>query len=320
MAIIRSFVRWGLIGGIALGGAAAVLGPQRVMSGLHQMRMHAQEAVEARLDETLSLRRELKQLAEQYPEKIASVQTDIAEIDRQLEEFAHDREVGTRVIALAGEDLEQLADLVARAESAAMETTRPVSLRWEGSRFSLDDAYRRGEQIRRTLVSYEDKVAHAEVQIDFLGEQKTRLEDLLADLQGEFETYRSQLWQLDREIEAIERNTRLIEMTEQQVATLEAIERQGRVTNLDQVQAKLDEIKRRQEAQLEQLRTMRKQDDYESRVRMEMFSTPGANPFDYELEIDADHDGDDECGDADAPSTISETRRNVAFAQPLVIE
>jgi len=150
------------------------------------------------------------------------------------------------------------------------------------------------------------------LQLKFLEEQKGRLVEILEKLESEFNTYQAQLWQLDRQIDAIERNERLIELTEAQQATLQNYERLGKVKNLKQLEAKLAELRAKQEAQLKHLEKRGVNSDYESRARYEIDTRDvGDDPFnDVEIE-DVEFDDDDE-----SEPTVD----SVAWAGPLVVQ
>ena len=263
MAITRFILRWGLISGLALGGATLLIGPERVAAGLAHVRVSAQSFVDQCTDDPAALRRQLAQLAEEYPDRIAEVRGEVAEVDHQIGQFQHDVEIATRVVALTTDDLNQLKTLVARAESQANNGARAVAIRWEGFCYDIEETYTEARRINHVRQTYRDRLVHNKQQLEFLGEQKARLGEILNKLESEYDTYQAQLWQLDRQIDAIQRNEKLIELTEQQQATLDSYERYGKVGNLKQLEAKLAELRTIQEAQLQALAKRGLQKDYE---------------------------------------------------------
>ena len=286
--ITRGILRWGVIGGLALGGATLLLGPQRVAMGISHLRTKAQNMVELSLDDPAALRHQLEQLANEYPDRIAEVRGEIAEIDHQLSQFERDMEIANRVVAMTTEDLGELRALVAKAEAEATSGVRRVSIRFEGTRFDIDEAYTEGRRINAVRGTYTDRLEHDKVQVDFLHEQKSRLAEILGKLESEFDTYQGQLWQLDRQIDAIQRNERLIELTEKQQATLETYARFGKVDNLKQIEAKLAELRTKQEAQLDYLEKRGVHHDYEERASFDLDGTALDDPFADVIEIDLD--------------------------------
>ena len=120
-ATSRFIVRWGIIGGLALGGITLLVGPQRVMACIDQLREEANSVVEHLVDDPIALRRQLDTLAREYPTRIAEVRGEIARLNQQLEQFVRDEKISIRVVELTTVDLEVLRDLVENAET----TTRP---------------------------------------------------------------------------------------------------------------------------------------------------------------------------------------------------
>jgi prefoldin subunit 5 len=277
-ATSRFIVRWGIIGGLAVGGITLLVGPQRVMACIDQLRQEANTVVENLVDDPVALRRQLDDLARQYPKRIAEVRGEIARLDQQLEQFIRDERISIRVVQLTTADLEVLRELVDDAQA----TTTPrgtSSIRFEGIRYNLEGAYSEGRRIRTVKANYEDRLASDRRQMVLMGEQKTRLASILEKIEHEHETYRSQLWQLDREIDAIERNDHIIAMVEQQLETLSSFDRLGSVGNLDQVRSRLAEIRTVQESTILALTDTGTGSDYETRARFDTSDELFENPF-----------------------------------------
>jgi chromosome segregation ATPase len=311
--ITRCVLRWGLIGGVALG-VATVIWPGHVKAGLAQASTTAQSIFNRAVSDPVILRQQLASLSEQYPSRIAEVRGELAKVDHQLSQYDRDIEIAQRVVSMTTDDLGRLKALVTRAESEAESTARPVSLRFDGVRFNIDQAYTEARRINNVRTTYRDRLAHDQQQMTFLNEQRTRLANILEQLEAEHNTFQAQLWQLDRQIDAIERNDRLIELTEAQQATLDSYERFGQVGNLKQLEGKLAQLRAVQEAQLQSLEKRGMHRDYEGKARYEMESR------------DLDGTLDNPFGDLE-PIDLREkdnradrTSRSLAWAEPIVIE
>ncbi|MFK7960582.1 MAG: hypothetical protein AB8G96_08645 [Phycisphaerales bacterium] len=310
--ITRGIVRWGLISALALGGATVVLGKDRVGSALGHLKTQAQTMVDEKLvdaDDPAALRAQLKRLAEQYPDRIAEVRGEIAEVEHQIAALQHDTQVARKVVTMTGEDLGVLKERVAQAEAAAATTARRVAIRFEGSTFDINEAYAEGTRINKVRTAYADRLTQNEFQLELLSEQKTGLSDILETFEAEYDKYRTQLWQIDQQIEAMVRNERLIELTKEQQATLQSFEQIGEVQNLNQIEAKLAEMRTKQEATLEQLRRGMFHESYEDRARMNLEAPAGTvdtqNPFEIEIDV---------------PSVDEEIARSIAFDDRIVID
>lgn len=319
MSIIRSLVRIGLVGGLALGGATLLLGPERVCAGFDMVRGKAQNVVDSVVSDPVAMRRQLEGLAKQYPDRIAEVRGELAQVEHQMGQYAHDIEIAKRVVAMTTEDLGQLKTLVTRAQESAQSTTRPVAIRFGGAKFNIDEAYNEARRLNNVRGTYQDRLAADQQQINFLAQQKDRLNEILTKLDSEYNTFQAQLWQLDRQIDAIERNGRLIELTEAQQATLASYEKFGKVGSLKQLEAKLAQLRTVQEAQLQALAKRGVSTDYEKRAEYEM-STNGCNddPFAELPSADADTHDDETVVEPTAPAKSNS--RSLVFASPLVIE
>lgn len=318
---IRSMLRWGLVGGLALGGVTLLVGPERVCAGFAMVRGKAQNVVDNLVDDPVALRRQLDGLAKQYPDRIAEVRGEIAEVEHQLVQFNRDVEIATRVVAMTSDDLNQLKTLVTRAEESVKSASyepgskpRPVFVRFEGVKFNIEEAYNEARRINTVRGTYQDRLAHDQQQIAFLDQQKGRLAEILNKLETEYNTFQAQLWQLDRQIDAIERNERLITLTEQQQATLASYEKFGKIGSLKQLEAKLAELRAVQEAQLDSLSKKGVHMDYENKATYDMdTNSAGDNPFE---DVDAEPSTDDVEHNAPAASGS----KSLAFLDPIVIE
>ena len=285
MRFTRSIIRWGLISGLSLGGLTLLIGPHKVAAGLHQIRANVQMVVDRALDEPAALRRQLVQMADQYPDRIATVRGELAEVEHQLAQFSRDSEIATRVVAMTTEDLTELKTLVVRAESDTNDAVavRAVFVRFKGIRFDVPQAYTEAKRINAVRLNYQDRAASNVQQVSMLSEQKARLMEICDRLESEYATFQTQMWQLDSQIDAIERNERLIEMTKDLQATLNDYDRWGEIGNLKQLEGKLAELRTIQKAQLDTLRQTGLRIDYAKQAAHQIDSpgvTVPVGPFD----------------------------------------
>ena len=266
----KTVLRYGLIGALVLGGATLVVGKDRVAAGLGLVKDRAVLAIDTALEDPLAMRRQLEKLSEEYPRRIASVHRELGEVDRHLGLFETDIERAERVVAIASEDLTRLSGLVDRARAEREAHARPVVIRFDGTRYDIDTAYAEGRRIASVRDTYRDRLDQNRFQISFLREQRDRLADIHDRLQKEYDSYQGQLWALDRQIDAIQRNERLIELTEAQQATLESFDKLGRIQNLGQLESRLAQVRTEQEARLQQLSRRSTRQNYEERAAMEL--------------------------------------------------
>jgi NOL1/NOP2/fmu family ribosome biogenesis protein len=271
----------GLISGLALGGLTLLIGPHKVAAGLHQIRVKAQTVIDQVSNEPAALRHQLQVLADQYPDRIATVRGELVEVNHELAEFERDSEVSARVVAMTTEDLVKLKTLVVKARNVSNTTNRDAFVRFKGIRFDVDQAYCEGNRINSVRVSYQDRLASDQQQTSILTEQKGRLVEILTQLESDYSTFQDQMWQLDRQIDAIERNERLIEMTEELQATLSDYDSWGKIGNLKQLTGKLAQLRTVQQAQLETLRKTGIRWDYAKKAAQQLDANSVTIDYDF---------------------------------------
>ncbi|MEE2681830.1 MAG: hypothetical protein VX641_05600 [Planctomycetota bacterium] len=262
----KHVVRWGLITAVVVGGTTVLIGPDRVAAGFDQVRALVANTVDEFVDDPVALRRQLRGLADQYPDRIAEVRGELSEIDVQIGQLNHDTDVARRVVTLTDGDLDLLKERLADSTAGSTEGQK-VMIRRGSFEVSLDQARSEGRRIASIRSAYQDRIIGNEQQAALLARQKRRLADILTQLESEYGEFEAKLWQLDRQIDSIERNDRLIAMTEEQQAMLRDFEKLGKVGNLRQLEAKLEELRTTQEAQLQTLERHGVQGEYEQRAR-----------------------------------------------------
>jgi hypothetical protein len=306
----------GLISGLALGGLTLLIGPHKVAAGLHQIRVKAQTVIDQVTDEPAALRHQLQVLANEYPDRIAKVRGELAEVNHELAEFDRDAEVSARVVAMTTDDLVELKTLVVKARNVSNPNTyRAVFVRFKGIRFDIDQAHSEGNRINSVRISYQDRLASDQQQTSLLSEQKGRLVEILDRLESEYTTFQDQMWQLDRQIDAIERNERLIEMTKELQATLSDYDSWGKIGNLKQLTGKLAQLRTVQSAQLEALRNSGIRWDYAKKAAQQLDANSITIDSDFTSEFLKDIDVED------AEEASFEDSDTIAWLdQPRIIE
>ena len=163
-------------------------------------------------------------------------------------------------------DIEEIRLAVTEAQ-AAKDDNRKVSLRRGSFRVGIDQAKSEARRIAGIRAAYQDRLLSNDQQSTLIMNQRDRLSEVLTQLENEYGQFEEKLWVLDRQIDAIERNDRLITMTEEQQAILRDYEKLGKVGNLRQLEAKLEEMRMTQEAQLQALEKHGIKNEYERRAK-----------------------------------------------------
>ncbi len=285
--IVKTVVRFGVIAGLGTGVAVLVAGPERVAAFASSARDKAMHCIDSQIDDPTVIRAQLRSLAEKYPERIADVRGDLAELQEQMRQIDREKNVSERVVALADNDLTQLRDMLARAEEARLASGpgRAVLVAFNNQDLPLDQAYSRATQISQTKAAYAARAADADRTLAYLGQQADRLQQLLTKLETEQAEFQTQLWQLDHQVDAIARNDRLLEMLEKRQKMIDDRSRYD-VVSVDQVKSRLAQIRSKQEAQFQALDKAANRLDYEDIASQQVEAEKAArNEFERTLQV-----------------------------------
>ncbi|MFI4882333.1 MAG: hypothetical protein ACIAQU_07085 [Phycisphaerales bacterium JB064] len=303
MPLVKTIIRVGVIGTLVGGGLIAVAGPERVGAALTQARDTVNEAIDRNIDDPVKMRAQLRKLEAQYPERIERVRQDLATLDTQSGEYERELAVAQRVVELAEADLDAMQGLFARAEEAMASAGHGTIVRvsFGGTKMDLSDAQARAMQIEKTRDAYLVESESISRDIDLLGKQRERLNDLLAKLESERAQFQSELWRLNQQIDAIARNERMIDMMEARQKTLDELG-PYKAHSIDQVKDRLAQLRSQQEAKLESLATGQKELSYEDRAKLSIGGQQATARVDRVIELApkvieipaVDHDDDDD--------------------------
>ncbi len=280
LSFIGKALKVGVISAVLLGmagaGAFALMGKHRTKAVVHELQDNLLESIDAHLDNPALMRSQLRELEKEYPVRIAQVQGDLAEIRHEIQELAREAAISERVVVLADEDLNRLETQVS-VQIPEEAGARLVSVRLDGENYTPDTAHSRLERIRATRAAYSSRAADARHDLGYLEKQAVRLEELLAKLQAEQTEFRTQVLGLNRQIDAIARNERLISLLERRNQTIEECSEYESVS-LHQITSRLDQIKGKQEAALDLLASEERATDYEDMARQQLASEELTDP------------------------------------------
>lgn len=248
----KTVVRAGVITAIVGGVAVAVAGPDHVRALLHQARTNVRGAIDCNISDPVAIRSQLKDLESQYPKRISDVRGDLAELNEQYAQLERELAVSKKVVAMADTDLEAMQGVLAKAEEAKTSgVAQIVKVRFDtGSAMNLDDAYGKANRVSQLRTAYSQRASDIDRDLGYLGQQKERLSALLEQLETERAEFQTQLWALDRQVDTISRNDRMIDLMAKRQETIENHSRY-RADSLDQITAHLADIRAKQESKLQ---------------------------------------------------------------------
>ncbi len=286
MPLVKTIIRVGVIGTLVGGGLIAVAGPERVGAALTQARDTVNDTIDRSIDDPVKMRAQLRKLESQYPERITRVRQDLATLDTQTAEYERELAVAERVVELAQADLEAMHGLFDRAEHARAQAGHGAIVRvsFNGNKMDLSEAQAKAAQIAKTRDAYELEAQSISRDIDLLGTQRERLNDLLGKLESERAQFQSELWRLNQQIDAIARNERMIDMMEARQQTLDELG-PYKAHSIDQVKDRLAQLRAEQEAKLESLATGEKELSYEDRAKLSIGGQDAVSREDRVIEV-----------------------------------
>lgn len=257
--------------GAALGGALLIAGPQRTHAALDQVHTNLLDQIDTQINDPAKLRSQLRELEAEYPERISQVRGDLAELRQQIRQLEREEAICERVVEMARVDLDSLEPVFneATAQRAAGGHGAVRVVAWQDKVFSYDRAANQVNQVRQTIQTYGNRGADARHDLTYLRQQEQRLDELLVTLENERARFQSQMVQLSRQVDAIARNERLIDLLEERNRTIEECS-SYEAASLDGLTNRLAEVRSRQQAELEMLASSQQQLDYEEAARMEL--------------------------------------------------
>lgn len=268
--ITKPLFRLAVIGGLAAGGVFLLAQTPRGGAMYSQIKTKINSTIDSAIDDPVALRAQLRSLERQYPERIAKVRGELAELTEQADRVERDRQIALKVVEMASADLETITGRLEQARTVREESPGAViRVRFEDRTMSLEESYNRATQIRNTISAYSTRASESERSLQVLGQQSQRLTDLLNELEKEHTAFQTQLAQLDGQIEVIARNEKLIDMVEQREKAIRNLDRFETVS-LDQVSGRMAKIQAEQEARLSSLLSGAERRSYEDLAEQEL--------------------------------------------------
>ena len=277
-SVTRTILRVGVIGGLAVGGLALVAGPERLGVLCHQATGTVNANLDKLIGDPVALRAQLRDLEAQYPQRIAGVRADLAEVRSQMGQLKREKAVAERVVDMTARDLDTLQTMLARAEDARAgvtnvaftdDSSRRVELVFGDQRLSVEQAYAKTAEINNTRNAYNARMGDVDRDLGYLVNQEQRLGALLTKLENEQAQFQVQLWQLDRQVDSIARNERMIDVLSKRQASIDEASRY-KAASLDHITTRVADIRARQESQLASLSAGAERSDYESKAKLDL--------------------------------------------------
>ncbi|HHN78471.1 MAG TPA: hypothetical protein ENK11_07350 [Phycisphaerales bacterium] len=267
----KGLIRFGVLAALA-GGTTAVVAeavrPGSVHAMVHQASGLIGGVIDRNIDDPVALRAQIRDLEAEYPKKIAEVRADLNEVRDQIAQLEHERGVSEKVVHLTMSDLDLLETGITRARAAAQANRGAiVRISFNEQRLSPTDALARRAQIAQTRDVYKGRISEIDTELGYLKDQESQLADLLDRLETEQAEFQAQLFQIDTQIDSIERNDRLIAMMEDRQKTIDEHSRY-QAHSLEQLQDRLARVRSEQQSRLAAASRVHRQHDYVAEAEM----------------------------------------------------
>ena len=270
---IKKTLRFGIITGFAVGltglAAFAALGERRTKAIVHDFHGSVIEKIDEQIDDPTALRSQLHEMEREYPERIAQVRGDLAELESEIRGLQREQAISERVVAMVDADLNQMEGALAAGDTGSNELTSVRAVQVDGRVLSTQRAQGKLHQMKEQRLVYANRAADAQHDLLYLEKQHGRLAQLLNKLETERAEFQTQILGLSRQIDAIARNDRLITLLDRRNRTIDECSRYEAIS-LDQITGRLSEITSRQEAELDVLSNAEAATDYEDMARLEL--------------------------------------------------
>jgi len=268
--ITKLLVRGVVVGTVVGGGLLLLASSPRAKALLHQARASITDTIDGAIDDPVALRVKIQRLQSEYPKRIGEVRKDLGEVQAQIAQVGRELAISERVVELAEGDLDNLDRLLAVAtDRHEGHSARVVRIRYQDKVMSEPEAIRSARVVQQMRDAYESRAADLRQEQGFLGDQESRLSELLAQLESEHAEFQAQLWQIDRKVDAAARNDRLIAIMKKRQARIDEHSRYDAVS-LDDLNRQLDGIRTRQEGELARLAGTSAEQDYKKRAEFEI--------------------------------------------------
>ncbi len=279
MPVSKYVVRGGAIAVVGLGALVVVAGPDRVRALFTQAQSAVNDQIDAQIKDPVALRQQIRTLAEQYPKRISELRGDLAQLKAQQAQLQRDLQVANRVVEMADQDFDKLSLALQHATAAAIQNVSlgsetadtaqghsGVVIVFKNERLEIPAAQSKANQVVATRAAYAGRAADIQRDLGYLTQQEQQLSQLVQKLEQEQMSFNTQMMDLDRQIDAIGRNDRMISIMTDRQKTLDEQSRY-RAASLDQITTKLADIRARQEAQLNHLGKLQDRFQYEDAAK-----------------------------------------------------
>jgi len=262
---------------VAAGATVAVLGKHRAMELARTMKSAAQASADDVIENQKELKQQVDELRKSYPEKIAKLRNAIRTEEQNLAHVERDQEVCLEVLELCESDLSELKPQLESASIAIDDA--PSAIRFRGRIYSINEAQSLAARAVETHESYSVRYNGLANEAELIRNELSVLNEHLKELRAEQEAFESEYRAIQREIDRIQHNKRLIKLAEERQSARNAYgeKESGKLASLSALRDQLSDVRTLQEEQLRALKVGPAESSYEDRARLSMHDASDDN-------------------------------------------
>ncbi|MBK8207316.1 MAG: hypothetical protein IPK87_11100 [Planctomycetes bacterium] len=254
----------GLCGIGVIAAAHAVLGKQRARDAAKALQQMAQGEVDELIARQQDMEKELAKLRAEYPKQIATIRSQIREVERRQEEVGKEETRATDIVRLCEEDISYLEN---QRDIVGSVYAKDRVIEHRGSQYNSAEAETLIGRIAETRGLYSDRLADMKTEREVLAAEKEQLELELAELRSEQAEFEVEYQSLLREIERLKRNEDLLKIKEGRNSC--GKDKHGEaMSTLTEVKSAIERARFEQEERMKAARIAPKSLDYETRARL----------------------------------------------------
>lgn len=265
---IKGAVKFGALVVLVGGATAIVLGPARMGAMAQTVRESIRDSIDRSISDTTALKTKLQRLESQYPRQIAQTERDLADVRRQIGQVRHEIAVSEGVVALVDRDLETFEQLLTKADEQRRSGSFGVlRVRVGETTMTTSEAQLKATQLTKLRDSHRANASQLLGHLNKLESQELRLDEHLSLLASEHAELRGQIAMIERQIEAYERNERLLSNMEQRENRLATFDRYD-AAGLEDFRRHMLSLEADQQRRFEAIGGDALSRDYEDRARL----------------------------------------------------
>lgn len=266
--MLHGIFKWAVIGVVVIVVMGTLVGRDRVKNALLSVRDHLRSNVDDLVDTRVALRAEIRTLEKEYPERIADLRCQLAEVEKDIAGCGDDHRLCEEVVTLCDGDVAVLRGRL-EARDADADGLGEAVVEFRSERLPRSDALLRAGRIAETAESYRARLAELDRERQHLSRERLQLSTDLAETEREYRQFQAEIGTMLRELDSLKRKEELIARAERQ-RDAAGDSYSIRASALENIQTRIEKKKIELTERLDGYRSLRSGNEYEARARLNL--------------------------------------------------